>query len=89
MNPNPEDLINAATYAEKMKFAQAQQAQCGQAIGGVTQAWHRPSLREEAEKSVGYHREQADKQDRAAAFFREHPEFDEFIQLIRSGTIGI
>ena len=80
---------------ERMKSAQermAQQAQCGQAIGRDTQGFagtRRPSLREEAEERVGYHRIQADKQDRAAAFFREHPEFDEFIQLIRSGVIGI
>ena len=80
---------------ERMKSAQermAQQAQCGQAIGRDTQGFagtRRPSLREEAEERVGYHRIQADKQDRAAAFFREHPEFDEFIQLIRQGVIGI
>ena len=31
----------------------------------------------------------ADRAARSAAFFREHPEFDEFIQLIRSGVISI
>ena len=46
-----------------------------------------PSMREQAEKAVGHHREQADKFDRAAAFFRENPVFDEFIQLVRSGAI--
>jgi len=51
--------------------------------------YRRPSLREEAEKSVGYHRLEAEKQDRAAAFFRENPSFDEFIQLIRAGAIQI
>lgn len=91
MNPNQE-FINAAAVAEKMKHEQrqmapTQQAQCGQAVPGI--GYRLPSLREEAEKQVGYHREQADKQDRAVAFFREHPEFDEFIQLIRSGVIGI
>ena len=80
---------------ERMKSDQenmAQQGQCGQAIGRDTQGFagtRRPSLREEAEEQVGYHRIQADKQDRAAAFFREHPEFDEFIQLIREGVIVI
>lgn len=48
---------------------------------------HDFSLREQAEKQVGYHREQADRQDRAAAFFRENPAFDEFVQLIRRGVI--
>ncbi len=85
----------SSAWAEKMRYEQAQ-AQCGQAvqgIGGQTTNQQpfsrRPSLREEAEKQVGYHREQADKSDRAIAFFREHPEFDEFIQLIRAGVIGI
>jgi hypothetical protein len=57
-------------------------AQCGQAVQAK-----RPSLREEAEHGVGYHRTQADKHDRAAAFLREHPEFDEFVQLVRAGVI--
>ena len=48
-----------------------------------------PLQRELAEKSVGYHRAEADKADRAAAFFREHPEFDEFIGLIRAGVVQI
>jgi len=58
-------------------------------LGCETQAQtYRPaSMRETAEKAVGHHREQADKFDRAAAFFRENPIFDEFIQLVRSGAI--
>lgn len=46
-----------------------------------------PTLREEAQKSVGYHREQADKADRAIAFLRENPAFDEFVRLVRAGVI--
>jgi hypothetical protein len=49
----------------------------------------RPSNREEAEHQVGYHRLQADRHDKAAAFFRENPAFDQFIQLIREGAISI
>jgi len=52
-------------------------------------AYQPPTLREEAEKLVGHHREQANKHDLAAAFFRENPAFDEFIRLIRSGAIRI
>lgn len=53
-------------------------------LGGA----HRPpTMREQAEKQIGYHRDHADKLDRAAAFFRENPVFDEFIQLVRSGAI--
>lgn len=84
------DYANAKMAEEKMRSERenmrserenmASQAQCG---------IRRPSLREEAESQVGYHRTQADKQDRAAAFFREHPEFDEFIQLVRSGVIAV
>ena len=50
---------------------------------------YRPSLREEQEKSAQYHAEQSLKNQQAAAFFAAHPEFDEFIRLIRSGVIGI
>ena len=73
-----------------MKAAQ-QQDQCDQGIGSATANVfsRRSSLREEAERQVGQHLEQADKKARAATFFREHPEFDEFIQLIRGGVIGI
>jgi hypothetical protein len=78
---------------DQVRIAREMSSGCNQkaqAIGmGITGQISRPSLREEAEQQVGFHREQADKQDRAAAFFREHPEFDEFIQLIRGGVIGI
>jgi hypothetical protein len=61
---------------------------CGEQIS-TSKNSARPSLREEAEVRVGYHRSEADKNDRAAAFFRENPVFDEFIRLIRSGAINI
>lgn len=50
---------------------------------------HRPSERVQAEKRVGHHRAEAERADRAVAFFREHPEFDEFIGLVRAGAISI
>ena len=49
-----------------------------------TRPW---TLRDEAEKSVGYHRSQAEKHDRAIAFLRENPAFDEFVRLVRAGII--
>jgi hypothetical protein len=97
MNPLLDEVIaqEKAAY-EKMG---AQQANCGQVADlrntRETQSTprqnhcRRPSLREEAEKNVGYHREQAEKHDQAAAFFRENPAFDEFIRLIRSGAIQV
>ena len=45
------------------------------------------SLRDEAAKSAQYHQEQAVKLEKAAIFFSQHPEFEEFIRLIRSGSI--
>jgi hypothetical protein len=57
--------------------------------GSQINAEYRQSQREEAEKRVGYHRTEADRADRALAFFRSHPEFDEFINLIRQGVISI
>ena len=74
----------------------APQGACGQSVHFASenccetvQSYSLPSLREEAEKQVGYHRTQAEKQDQAAAFFRENPAFDLFIRLIRSGAIQI
>jgi hypothetical protein len=88
---NFRDEVAQKEKLDELRNQQAQTAQqmvgqCGQAMQGLGR---RVSLREEAEHQVGYHRVQADKQDRAVAFFREHPEFDEFVQLIRDGVIGI
>lgn len=84
---NDLNEANAKQVAEKAYYAQGQTPQkpyygdtCGTAEG-------RPSMRSQAEQQVGYHRAQAEKHDRAAAFFRENPAFDEFIQLVRSGAI--
>ena len=79
-----------AQQMAEANMKEQQKAQCGRAIdGAVAGSVRRSSLREEAEKQVEYHAECASKADRAASFFREHPEFDEFIQLVRSGVIGI
>jgi hypothetical protein len=56
-------------------------------LGECATPYRRPSLREQAEKSVGYHRDMADKNDRAVAFLRENPAFDQFVQLVREGVI--
>ena len=85
-----EEQLKQRAAMDGTKAAQ-QQGQYGQGIGSATANVfsRRSSLREEAERQVSQHLEQADKKARAAAFFREHPEFDEFIQLIRGGVIGI
>lgn len=51
------------------------------------QTYRPPTLREEAEKRVGHHRDQAEKADQAVAFLRENPAFDEFVRLVRAGVI--
>jgi hypothetical protein len=58
-------------------------------ICGMSAGNRNPSQAEEAEKNSRYHRAEADRADLAAAFFREHPEFDAFIQLIRAGVIHL
>lgn len=76
---------------EKIKCAE-QYAAANQQLGQpqvCCNQTYRPSCREEAEKRIGHLRSEADKADRAVAFFRDHPEFDEFIQLIRQGVIEI
>jgi len=47
------------------------------------------SLRDEAQKRAMHHHDQADKAQAAANFLAMHPEFEEFIRLIRSGSISI
>ena len=51
--------------------------------------YRKSSLREEAEKQLAFHAEQAARQDKAATFYRENPSFDLFVRLIRSGAIHI
>ena len=54
------------------------------------QAVCRPAtLEEEKRKSAQYHWSEAQKAEAGADFLRRHPEFDEFIRLIRSGSISI
>lgn len=85
---------------EKAYYAQTQSGVCGATAPAPSTYYGdactqgnlggRPyTMREQAEKNIGYHRIEADKADRAAAFFRGNPAFDEFIQLIRQGAIQI
>jgi predicted Zn-dependent protease len=54
-----------------------------------TPSTYRASLKDEAAKSAQFHSDEAIKAARAHSFLATHPEFDEFIQLIRAGTIRI
>lgn len=63
---------------------------CGQAVAsGPNPHYRAPSMAELHGKSAAHHAEQVDKNAKAQTFFASHPEFDEFIQLIRQGAIQI
>jgi hypothetical protein len=64
------------------------QNQCA-AQAGISGSSYRPSPQEEAEKSASYHFEQGQKASEGARFLAENPQFNEFIRLIRSGSISI
>lgn len=76
----------ASTYPDPNRYAYTpnQKAQCATAPVNPY-----PSMAEQAEKSYYYHREEAEKAKVALAFFRAHPEFQTFIQLIRAGAIQL
>lgn len=72
--------------ADQMSAQNQQNMKMGMGIAG---SGYRPSPAEEAEQQAAEHLDRAGKAQQAAAFLRAHPEFDEFIQLIRKGVIGI
>ena len=83
-------------YEENLKKEKAYRDQCGvQAqtpmvgLTGECNMSYRPTPRQEAEKNKDYHSQEAHKAAAAVEFFQKHPEFSEFIQLIRTGSIGI
>lgn len=91
---HPLDETNAKMQAEKAYYAnQAQtcaapaepygvaQGLCGTAAGRAY------SLRDEASKNLRFHTEAAQKSAGAIQFFDAHPEFEEFIRLVRLGAI--
>lgn len=52
-------------------------------------SYRAPSMAELHGKSAAHHAEMVEKNAKAQQFFAEHPEFDEFITLIRAGAIQI
>lgn len=58
----------------------------GAAIG---RGYYKPTPQEELEKAAHHHGEQLHLKSRGADFLRDHPEFNEFITLIRAGALGI
>ena len=82
-----QNEVNAKMAAEREYLRKSPIGTQAQADHGDRGATFKASMRATAEQKVGYHRSEADKADRAAAFFRENPAFDDFIQLVRSGAI--
>lgn len=83
-------------YPDKIKddYGNAKVANdtCAQAVGYATQSattgsYRPPTMREQAEKNAQYHFDLHIKAQQAASFLAAHPEFDEFIRLIRSGAL--
>jgi hypothetical protein len=68
-------------------YAQAGVTEQQQVMGIQGNQGHTHSLRDEALKSASYHQERADKISKTADFLTRHPEFEEFIALVRSGAI--
>ena len=92
-----DEKIAAARLERKKSMGQVEQAGTGYAnaaqetIGGIagcdTTAYRPPTMAEQAEKNAAYHFEEYNKAHDAAYFLSRHPEFDEFIRLVRSGAI--
>lgn len=74
-------------YSEQLNAKQAydKTAQCQTPMGG--NALRGYTLLEEASKSESYHFDEAAKAGNATRFLSAHPEFDEFVRLVRSGAI--
>lgn len=81
------DEINAKMQAQSF----SNQAQCAAPQNmGTCAAGRAPyTLCEEAAKSEQHHYEEAAKAGSAARFLSAHPEFDEFVRLVRSGSIRV
>lgn len=79
-----------AKQASDVEFARKAENCGAQAEGlGPKPPYRGPSMAEMHGKTAAHHAEQADKSAKAQTFFATHPEFDEFIQLIRQGAIQI
>ena len=82
------EKLQAQGAYENAKAAQPRDM-CGavQSIGQTPSRLGEYRLRDEAQNRANQHQEIADKAQAAAIFLHEHPEFDEFIRLVRKGAI--
>ena len=83
-----DGLQEQAKMAAEKAYQDRNYSPAQDAIQGTASV--RPStLKDEAAKSAQYHSTEANKAAAAHVFLAAHPEFDEFIRLIRSGSIHI
>jgi hypothetical protein len=95
----PENILenNAKLKAEKTYYGNQASCpaeplpvdMCGAVQGQISAGIGGYSLRDEAQKRSNHHSQEAAKAAVAANFFHLHPEFEEFIRLILSGSIQL
>jgi hypothetical protein len=81
---NLKDKIQAEAAAQY-----SEQKTIGMGVAPMQANKRRSTLAEEAHSAAIHHSEQSQKHYQSAEFLSKHPEFDEFIRLIRSGVIHI
>ena len=74
--------------ANKIPRAPEMERNLGDRLAGCNSEY-RPTMAEVAAKAAIHHTEEATRHQMAAAFFHANPQFEEFIQLVRSGAIRI
>lgn len=81
-----QDQLNAKLQQqaahENTKNMESIGGMCAQAVGRTPF-----TLSEEAQRNEQFHYDQAQKAGTAARFLAAHPEFDEFIRLVRAGAL--
>lgn len=81
------EQLNAG--AEKMATGNTQETDPAMGLAGMTAQGAPYSLRKQAEHNEYHYREKASQASAVVAFLRLHPEFEEFVHLIRSGAIQL
>ena len=95
-NPVYSQLFQNQERAAKAQYAEAAKATretadkpiCGMGMATEAVTSRRShTLAEEAEKNMRHHAEAHGRHSAAYEFLSGHPEFDEFVRLVRSGSI--
>lgn len=90
--PYERDMMNAKIASQPMTMAVDMDYGQAQAGIGSTQGYaklNRPSPLEELEKAQARDTQDLERRHGGIEFLRAHPQFNEFIALIRSGSIAI